>query len=460
MMNTKIKKIYARQILDSRGNPTIEVDVTLKCGAFGRASVPSGASTGAFEAVELRDKDNSLYLGKSVYNAVKNVNEIIAQNIVGLDAKNQFEIDNLMLKLDGSKNKGNLGANAILGVSLAICRAVANAKGVPLYEYINLLYNKTEVTFKYPFENEEEIFVGALAVKEEAKILPRCMFNILNGGKHADNSVNIQEFMIVPTKSEKINTFSDALMCATIIYHKLKGILKENGYSTAVGDEGGFAPNLESDEDALKLINQAVEDAGYNQNKNSLDVYYALDIASSEMKNEAEKCGKPKNYYFWKTDKMFTASSFVKYQQKLIDKYPICLIEDGLGEEDWENWQTMTSELKDKIQLVGDDLFVTNLTRLDKGIKKGVANAILIKPNQIGSLTETLYAIKMAKNNGYGVVISHRSGETDDSFISHLVVGTNAEQLKSGAPCRMDRLSKYNELIRISEKIPQFSDKK
>ncbi|MGN1227875.1 MAG: phosphopyruvate hydratase [Christensenellales bacterium] len=427
MTNNKcISNVKARQILDSRGNPTIEVDVILQSGVLGRASVPSGASTGSFEAVELRDNDKSLYKGKSVYKAVNNVNTIICDALKGKEASNQSQIDKTLIELDGTNNKGKLGANAILGVSLACARAVATENNQPLYEYISNIF------------------------ETKAHILPLSLFNILNGGKHADNSVNIQEFMIAPKKQGKIQNFSDALKCSVEIYQTLKAILKEKGYSTAVGDEGGFAPNLQSDEEALDLIVDAIEKAGY---KAGIDVVIALDIASSEMKAEAEKIGKPQGYYFWKTDKYFTTEQFIEYQQKLIEKYPIYSIEDGLDEEDWQNWKIYTEKLGNKIQLVGDDLFVTNVERLQKGINEKVANAILIKPNQIGTLTETLEAIKLAKENNYNIVISHRSGETDDTFIADLVVATNAGQIKSGAPCRIDRVAKYNQLLRIEENL-------
>ncbi|MBQ8749838.1 MAG: phosphopyruvate hydratase [Clostridia bacterium] len=426
-----IKDIKARQILDSRGNPTIEVDVQLITGfTSGRASVPSGASTGKFEAVELRDGDKSKFGGKSVYKAVENVNTTIKNALTNKDAQNQNEIDKILINLDGTTNKAKLGANATLGVSLAVARASANYKFGPLYEHIGNLYNC------------------------EPQILPLSLFNILNGGKHADNSVNIQEFMVAPFKCEKIKTFADALMCSTEIYHKLKAILKAKGYSTAVGDEGGFAPNLKNDEEALDLIMEAINDAGY---KAGQEVFIALDIASSEMKGEAEKIGKADGYYFWKTDKYFTTEEFIVYQEKLIEKYPIFSIEDGLAEEDWENWKIYTAKLGNKIQLVGDDLFVTNVSRLQKGIDEKVANAILIKPNQIGTLTETLDAIRLAKQNNYNVVISHRSGETDDTFIADLAVGTNAGQIKSGAPCRIDRVAKYNQLLRIEEELEKSS---
>lgn len=425
-MKAIIKDIFARQILDSRGNPTIEVDVTLENGSFGRASVPSGASTGFYEAVELRDGDKSNYNGKSVNKAVTNVNTTIKNALIGFDGTKQNELDALLIKLDGTKNKSILGANAILGVSLAVARAVANFKNIELYEYLAMLYG------------------------EKASILPTPMLNILNGGKHADNNVNIQEFMIVPLEKQP---FSEALRKSVDVYVALKAILKSNHYNTTVGDEGGFAPNLKQDEDALKFIVESIIKAGYQPNK---DFGIALDIASSEMKGEAEKIGKNDCYYFWKTDKLMTASEFIEYQQYLIENYPIVSIEDGLDEDDFENWKIMNEKLGGKIQLVGDDLFVTNTERLRQGIEEKLANAILIKPNQIGTLTETLNAIKLAQEKKFGTIISHRSGETDDSFIADLAVATNAGQIKTGAPARIDRVAKYNRLIRIEQHNPSL----
>ena len=424
-----IKDIKARQILDSRGNPTVEVDVVLNCGVVGRASVPSGASTGAFEAVELRDGDKSDYNGKSVHKAVQNINTILKERLVGVQAQEQIEIDKLLIMLDGTKNKSRLGANATLGVSLALARAVAQYQNVPLYEYINDIYGK---------------IIDDKNVKN-AEVMPLPLLNILNGGKHASNNVNIQEFMIAPVGAKN---FSQALKNSVAVYNSLKEILKSNGYSTAVGDEGGFAPNLSSDEEALDLIMRAIKKAGFKPND---DFKIALDIASSEMKNEALALGKEDSYYFWKTDKLFSTKEFIEYQKQLIDKYPIYSIEDGLAEEDWDNWKIMTDELN--VQLVGDDLFVTNVERLKNGIDNGVANAILIKPNQIGTLTETIEAISLAQNHNYNTVISHRSGETEDSFIADLAVATNACQIKTGAPCRIDRVAKYNQLLRIEEEL-------
>jgi enolase len=389
---------------------------------MGRAAVPSGASTGAFEAVELRDGGDA-YMGKGVLKAVENVNEIIAEEIIGMDARDQVGIDTLMIELDGTDNKGKLGANAMLGVSLAIAKAAAEAVGLPLYQYI-----------------------GGV----NAKSLPVPMMNIINGGKHADNSVSCQEFMIMPVGAQ---TWSDALRMCAEVFHNLKSVLKGKGYSTAVGDEGGFAPNLKSDEEALQVIVEAVEKAGY---KPGDDFRIAMDPASTEMYEEAKKIGKD-GYYFWKTDKFFTREEMVDFWAGLCDKYPIISIEDGLAEEDWEGWQIMTEKLGEKIQLVGDDLFVTNTKRLKKGIDMDVANSILIKVNQIGTLTETLDAIQMANRAGYTAVVSHRSGETEDTTIADLVVAMNAGQIKTGAPSRSDRVAKYNQLLRIEEELGELA---
>ena len=418
MEEIKIKSVHARQILDSRSNPTLEVDVTLSNGAMGRAAVPSGASTGAYEAVELRDGNKNYYNGKSVLNAVNNVNKIISKTVVGLNCFDQKNLDKKLIELDGSVNKANLGANAILGVSLATTVAAANAKGVPLYRYLG-----------------------------KESILPVPMLNILNGGKHADNNLNIQEFMIVPTGAK---TFSQALEWSSNIYHALKELLKNKNLSTGVGDEGGFAPNLKDDEEALDFIVRAIKKAGL---KLGGDVGIALDVAASEMFNEAQKISEEGKYYFWKTKKLFTTEKLIEYYQKLVKKYNIISIEDGLAEEDWEGWAKLTKILGNKIQLVGDDLFVTNVERLKKGIKQKCANAILIKVNQIGSLTETIEAIKLAQKNGYGVIVSHRSGETEDTFIADLAVGLGCGQIKTGAPCRSERVAKYNQLLRIEEKL-------
>ena len=415
----KIESLYARQILDSRGNPTIEVDVIVEGGTMGRASVPSGASTGSYEAVELRDNDIDVYMGKGVLKAVENINDIIAPEIEGMNVLDQVKIDNVMLELDGTENKKRLGANAILGVSLAVADAAAKSLGLSLYNYI-----------------------GGV----NAKVMPVPMMNILNGGKHADNSVNIQEFMIMPINA---SMFSEALRMCSEVFHSLKSVLKEKGYLTSVGDEGGFAPNLEDDEQAIELILDAIKKAGYIPGK---DFKLALDVAATEMYEEAKKkSDKSNNYYFWKTDKMFTSDSLISYYEYLVDKYPIVSIEDGLAEEDWEGWKKLTKTLGSKIQLVGDDLFVTNTKRLEKGIKNNVANSILIKLNQIGTLTETIDTIEMARNASYTTIVSHRSGETEDTTIADLVVALNAGQIKTGAPCRTDRVAKYNELLRIEE---------
>lgn len=414
----QILDIYARQILDSRGNPTVEVEVTVE-GGFGRASVPSGASTGAFEAVELRDGDKKNYLGKSVNKAVENVNTIIAPALIGKNVLDQANLDKIMIELDGTPNKGKLGANAILGVSLACAKAAADSLGVSLYNYI-----------------------GGV----NAKTLPVPMMNILNGGKHADNSVNIQEFMVMPVSA---NSFKQALQMCTEVFHNLKSVLKESGFNTTVGDEGGFAPNLSSDEDAFKYIITAIKKAGYKPGK---DFYLAVDAAASEMYNEAEKIGKV-GYYFWKTKQFFTPAQMIEYWKDMCKKYPIISLEDVLAEEDWKNWKTLTDELGGSVQLVGDDLFVTNTTRLQTGIQKGAANSILIKLNQIGTLTETLDAISTANRAGYTAVVSHRSGETEDTTIADVSVALNAGQIKTGAPSRTDRVAKYNQLLRIEEEL-------
>ena len=415
-----IVDLSARQILDSRGNPTVEVEVYLKDGTVGRASVPSGASTGSFEAVELRDGDKTKYMGKSVETAVENVNTEIHELLVGKNALNQVEIDEALIELDGTKNKGRLGANAILGVSLAVAKAAANYLGMPLYNYI-----------------------GGV----NAKVLPVPMMNILNGGKHADNSVNIQEFMVMPVGAKN---FAEGLQMCTEVFHTLKKVLKENGYSTAVGDEGGFAPNLSNDEEAFKLIVTAIEKAGYKTNK---DFCIAIDAAATEMFEEAKKAGHEGNYLFWKTGEEFTANEMILFWEEMCKKYPIISIEDGLAEEDWQNWKLLMDKLGDKIQIVGDDLFVTNTERLKKGIDLKVANSILIKLNQIGTLTETLDAIQMANRAGMTAVVSHRSGETEDTTIADLSVALNAGQIKTGAPSRTDRVAKYNQLLRIEEEL-------
>ncbi|MBO8407549.1 MAG: phosphopyruvate hydratase [Proteobacteria bacterium] len=409
-----IQSVHARQIMDSRGNPTIECDIILDGGAFGRAAVPSGASTGSFEALELRD-GGAAYMGKGVLTAVKNVNEIIAPALIGMDASKQSELDNKMLELDGTQNKGTLGANAILAVSLAAAHAVANAKNIPLYKYIAEIYGNTNPC-----------------------VLPRPMMNIINGGAHADNGLDAQEFMIIPNgaKSE-----TDAIRMGSEIFHHLKSILKRGGNSTNVGDEGGFAPNFHSCTEALDTIIAAIQDAGYTPGS---DVSIGLDVASSEFYADG--------IYKFEGHEL-TAEQMIEFYSDLIAKYPIISIEDALAEEDWENWKTLTAKIGDKCQLVGDDLFVTNPARLEKGIDNGVANAILIKVNQIGSLTETLRAIKMAQDANYGVVISHRSGETEDTTIADLAVATNAGQIKTGSMSRTDRMAKYNQLLRIEEAL-------
>ena len=409
-----IKNVHARQIMDSRGNPTIECDITLDGGAFGRAAVPSGASTGSFEALELRDGGNA-YMGKGVSSAVKNVNEIIAREIIGMDASNQTELDEKMIALDGTPNKGKLGANAILAVSLAAAHAVAHQKNIPLYKYIAEIYGNAN-----------------------PNVLPRPMMNIINGGAHADNGLDAQEFMIIPNgaKSE-----SDAIRMGSEIFHNLKKILKQDGNSTNVGDEGGFAPNFHSCAQALDTIISAINATGYTPGR---DVSIGLDVASSEFYSDGM-------YKF--EGQTLTADQMIEFYADLIEKYPIISIEDALAEEDWENWKKLTAKIGEKCQLVGDDLFVTNPERLKKGIDNGVANAILIKVNQIGSLTETLRAIKMAQDAKYGVVISHRSGETEDTTIADLAVATNAGQIKTGSMSRTDRMAKYNQLLRIEEEL-------
>lgn len=420
----EITDVIGRQILDSRGNPTVEVEVVVEDSIVGRAAVPSGASTGSFEAVELRDGDKSNYLGKSVEKAVEAVNTEIRDLLIGMNALNQVEIDEAMIKLDGTHNKGRLGANAILGASLAVAKAAAEVSGLPLYNY-----------------------VGGC----NATTLPVPMMNILNGGKHADNSVNVQEFMIMPVGA---TSFKEALRWCAEVFHNLKAVLKGKGYSTAVGDEGGFAPNLKSDEEALQSIVEAIEKAGYKPGK---DFCIAIDAAATEMYDEAKKIGKEGSYYFWKTGEVFTMEEMVNYWETMAEKYPIISLEDGLAEEDWEGWKVMTAKLGKKIQLVGDDLFVTNTDRLKKGIELGVTNSILIKLNQIGTLTETLNAIQMANRAGYTAVVSHRSGETEDTTIADLSVALNAGQIKTGAPSRTDRVAKYNQLLRIEEELDSAS---
>ncbi|MBI4850130.1 MAG: phosphopyruvate hydratase [Nitrospirae bacterium] len=407
---SEIIGIHAREILDSRGNPTVEVDVALESGAFGRAAVPSGASTGEREALELRDKEKR-YLGKGVQKAVKNVNEKIAPRLLDAEGSDQAYIDNLMIKLDGTKNKGKLGANAILGVSLAVAKAAAMEADLPLYKYI-----------------------GGVGARE----LPVPMMNILNGGAHADNNLDIQEFMIMPVGAPN---FQEALRMGAEIFHSLKGLLKSKGLSVSVGDEGGFAPNLKSNEEALVLIIEAIKKAGYAPGKN---VYLALDVASSELYSGGK-------YSF--EGKSVTSEKMVDFYEKMINKYPVISIEDGLSENDWKGWEAMTKRIGKKVQLVGDDIFVTNKEIFSKGIERGIGNSILIKLNQIGTLTETLDAIEMAKRAGYTAVVSHRSGETEDSTIADLAVAMNTGQIKTGSLCRTDRVVKYNRLLRIEEEL-------
>ena len=414
-----IENVEGMQILDSRGNPTVQVKVTLESGAEGIAMVPSGASTGSFEAVELRDGDMQNYNGLGVNKAVENVNKRIAKTIIGENVFDQKYIDDEMIKLDGTPNKSKLGANSILGVSLAIARAGANSLQIPLYQYLG----------------------GINAYK-----MPLPMMNILNGGKHANNNLNIQEFMIVPVGAD---SFKEMLQMCTEVYKVLKEVLRKKGLVTSVGDEGGFAPDLENDEEAIEIILEAIEKAGFKDGK---DFKLALDIASTEMHDSAKKINK-EGYYFWKTDIYKTKAEMIDYIVDLASKYPIMSIEDGLSEEDWKSWKELTKRIGDKIQLVGDDLFVTNPKRLQKGTDEKVANAILIKPNQIGTLTETLETKKKKKNNGYKTVISHRSGETEDTFIADLAVAVNSGQIKTGAPCRTDRVCKYNRLLNIENEM-------
>lgn len=419
MYNDFIEDVSAMQVLDSRGNPTIQVKVKLESGAEGISMVPSGASTGSFEACELRDGDMNKYNGLSVNKAVRNVNELIGNEIIGMNVFNQRELDEIMIKLDGTKNKEKLGANAILGTSIAVSRAAANSLEIPLYKYL-----------------------GGI----NGNVIPMPMMNILNGGKHANNTLSIQEFMIVPMGGKN---FKDIMEMSVNVYKKLKEILKGKNLVTAVGDEGGFAPDLENDEDAIKVILNAVKEAGYKEGE---DFKIALDIASTEMYEEAKKIGKD-GYYFWKTNKLLSKEEMIEYIIDLVKKYPIISVEDGLAEEDWESWNVLTKEIGKDVQLVGDDLFVTNKERLKRGIEENIANAILIKPNQIGTITETLDTIRLANKNGYKTVISHRSGETEDTFIADLAVAVNAGQIKTGAPCRTDRVCKYNRLLNIENEI-------
>ncbi|MFQ3549260.1 MAG: phosphopyruvate hydratase [Armatimonadota bacterium] len=413
MFGATIDDVHAREILDSRGNPTIEVEVLCDDNTIGRAAVPSGASTGAYEAVELRDGDKTRYLGKGVQNAVKNVLELIAPEIIQLPVTDQAYIDQVMLEIDGTPNKSKLGANAILGVSLAVAKAAAESLGLPLYRYI-----------------------GGTNAKE----MPVPMMNILNGGKHADNTVDIQEFMIMPTGA---TCWSDALRMCAEVYHNLAKVLKGKGLATAIGDEGGFAPNLTTSEETIEVILESIQNAGYTPGE---QFHIALDLAATEMYKDGV-------YHFEGEGVKRTTDEMVDYIASLCEKYPIVSVEDGMSEDDWDGWVKLTEKIGDKVQIVGDDLYVTNTERLAKGIELGASNSILIKVNQIGSLTETLDAIEMAKRAGYTAVVSHRSGETEDSFIADLVVATNAGQIKTGAPCRSERVAKYNQLLRIEEDL-------
>ena len=414
-----IKDVNALEVLDSRGNPTVQVEVVVDGGFSGMAVVPSGASTGSFEAVELRDGEKDRFFGKGVQKAVENVNKKISKKLIDMNVYDQRKIDEELLKLDDTPNKSNLGANAILGVSLACCKAAANSLGMELYNYI-----------------------GGI----NANVLPVPMMNILNGGKHSDNNINIQEFMIMPIGDI---TFSERLKRGAEVYQTLKKVLKEKGYMVAVGDEGGFAPTLQSEEEALDLIIEAIKKAGYVPKK---DIVLALDIASTEMYEAAKKEGKD-GYYFWKTNILKSKEEMIEYIENLCEKYPIVSVGDGLAEEDWESWKILTQKIGNKVQLVGDDLFVTNPKRLQRGINNNIANCILIKPNQIGTLTETLDTILMAQKNGYKTIISHRSGETEDTTIADIAVAVNAGQIKTGAPCRTDRVAKYNRLLNIENEL-------
>lgn len=413
-----ITDVYAREVLDSRGNPTVEVEITTESGGFGSALVPSGASTGEYEAVELRDGDKSRYLGKGVEKAVNNVNEVIAPELIGLDVTRQNIIDAILIELDGTENKGKLGANAILGVSMAAAHAASSYLDMPLYNYL-----------------------GGF----NANVLPTPMMNILNGGEHADNNVDIQEFMIMPVAAP---TFKEALRVGTEIFHALKKVLADKGLNTAVGDEGGFAPNLGSNEEALQTIIEAIEAAGYKPGE---EVQLAMDVAASEMFEDGK-------YHLKGEGVVRTSEEMVEWYEQMVDKYPIVSIEDGFDEDDWDGFKLLTERIGDRVQLVGDDLFVTNTSKLEEGIEKGIANSILIKVNQIGTLTETFEAIEMAKRAGYTAVISHRSGETEDATIADIAVATNAGQIKTGAPSRTDRVAKYNQLLRIEDELADIAE--
>ena len=416
----EIDEVRALEVLDSRGNPTVQVEVVLEDGSQGVALVPSGASTGSFEAVELRDGDKSRYLGKGVLKAVENVNTIIRDKIIGMNAYDQIGLDRTLIELDGTENKGKLGANATLGVSLAVARAAASSLGMELYNYI-----------------------GGI----NAKVLPTPMMNIMNGGKHADSTLSVQEFMIMPVGAK---SFTECMRMGAEVYHNLKKVLKEKGLSTAVGDEGGFAPNVKDEDEALAIIMEAIEKAGY---KPGVDICLALDCAATEMYDDAKKIGKDGDYHFWKIGVTKTCDEMIDFIEDLCNRYPIISVEDGLAEEDWDGWKKLTDRLGKKVQLVGDDLFVTNIKRLQKGLDLGVTNSILIKLNQIGTLTETLDAIELAKKNGYTAVVSHRSGETEDTTLADVAVATNAGQIKTGAPCRTDRVAKYNRLLNIENDL-------
>ncbi len=420
----EILDVEALEVLDSRGNPTVQVTVTTVGDFKGVAMVPSGASTGAFEAVELRDGDKSRYLGKGVLKAVENVNGPIFEALVGMNVYDQVGIDKKLIELDGTENKGKFGANAMLGVSLAVAKAAATSLDMELYNYI-----------------------GGV----NAKTMPVPMMNVLNGGKHAENTVSSQEFMIMPVGAP---SFTEALRWCAEVYHTLKGILKEKGLAAGVGDEGGFAPNLSNDEEALELLVEAIKKAGYKPGE---DICLATDIAATEMYDEAKKIGEEGKYYFWKTKELKTADEMIDWLISLTEKYPLISIEDGLAEEDWESWKKLTDRIGEKVQLVGDDLFVTNVKRLQKGLDLGVSNSILIKLNQIGTLTETLDAIELAKKNGYTAVVSHRSGETEDTTLADVAVATNAGQIKTGAPCRTDRVAKYNRLLNIEHDLADLA---
>ena len=419
-----IENIKALEVLDSRGNPTVQVEVTAYDGSCGVALVPSGASTGSFEAVELRDGDKSRYMGKGVLKAVENVNNIIAPALEDMNIYDQAKIDKTLIELDGTENKGKLGANATLGVSLAVAKAAAASLGMELYQYI-----------------------GGV----NAKTLPVPMMNIMNGGKHADSTLSVQEFMIMPVGAK---SFTECLRMCAEIYHTLKKVLKAKGLGTGVGDEGGFAPNVKDEDEALQLIVEAIKEAGYKPGE---EVCLALDLAATEMYDEAKKIGKEGCYHFWKINETKTCDEMIDFIADLCERYPIISVEDGLAEEDWDGWKKLTDRLGEKVQLVGDDLFVTNIKRLQKGLDLGVTNSILIKLNQIGTLTETLDAIELAKKNGYTAVVSHRSGETEDTTLADVAVATNAGQIKTGAPCRTDRVAKYNRLLNIENELDDIA---